>query len=327
MLQIKRILFPTDFSRCAEHAFAQATYLAEEFGAELHVLHAIVHHRQNPGDVVMDFPFTEDEVAEQLHLARGSQSDDKSWAHGVPIIQARVLDVSAAVAVLDYADKHDIDLIVMGTHGRRGMDRLFLGSVAEEVVRFATCPVYTVRENPAPLGGGGVSTVLVPVDFSNCARVTLQNAAELAVAYGASLTVLHVIEEAVLPHVYGIEPLTLSSADLEEKTTAALQELVEDTVGSRVPFEIVVAIGHPAPTIVDAAREHAADMVVISTHGRTGVPRLVMGSVAEKVVRMAPCPVFTVKTFGKSLVVEEKTAPIASAKTKIKPSPSTAARA
>ncbi len=126
----------------------------------------------------------------------------------------------------------------MGTHGRRGPARLFLGSVAEEVVRHAPCPVLTLREKKTPEAIEAVAKILVPVDFSPYSKEALSFAKELAALYGAGLQVLHTIEEPAYPYFYtpggSLSPVEQLEA-LREKAEEALDELLAETPGPRYP--------------------------------------------------------------------------------------------
>ena len=306
MLTIKRILFPTDFSTCAESAFAQAAFLAERYGAELHVLHVEVEPQHHPAAELLDELLIDEQSAPAPTQPLLAQRYARSATAAPFLVHAHLEALSAADAILDYATEHDVDLIVMGTHGRRGMRRFWLGSVAEEVVRRSTCPVFTVRPPMLDKGAAPLERILVPVDFSDYTRLAITYARHLAEAYGASLDLLHVVEEAVLPHVYGIEPVAVSVADIQDRTREALKNLVSG-LDLGLPAEAHVLIGHPALSIVQYAERTQPDLIVVATHGRTGFRRFLMGSVAEKVVRMAPAPVFTVKSFGRSLLPEEAT--------------------
>lgn len=215
-------------------------------------------------------------------------------------------DVAVAPALLNYADEHEIDLIVMGTHGRRGVRRLFIGSAAEEVVRRADCPVITVREQKEPDDIGHPTSLLVPVDFSTHSREALQYARVVADSYGSHLTLLHIVEETLHPAFYGpgLGSVYDAKPDIKDRAVEQLKKFYQKTQGPDVDAHFTARPGRAARAIVKYAEEEAHDLIVMATHGRTGFEHFTMGSVAEKVVRRAPCPVFTVKSFGKSLLAD-----------------------
>lgn len=299
MLQIKKILFPTDYSACAEQAFSQAAYLAERYDAELHVLHVT-----EPLMALQPLGFTEADIAKDLHLPVSDAMTEMQSAVKNTLINVEVPPVEGSVerAILAYAVQHRIDVIVMGTHGRRAVDRLLLGSVAGKVVRLAECPVITVGFEADSWDRRKQSNILVPVDFSDHASLALAYAAHLAVTYGVGLDVLHVIEESAFTAMYGFEPATVKPPELQEKVHQAMEQLVRRVCGDNVLYEIHAEMGHPAYTIVDFAERQGVGLIVIASHGLTGIKRLLLGSVAERVVHRAPCPVFTVKGFGKRLL-------------------------
>jgi nucleotide-binding universal stress UspA family protein len=217
------------------------------------------------------------------------------------MVHAQVEESSAPAAVLAYADEQDVDLIVMGTHGRRGLDRFFIGSVAEEVMRLATTPVLTVHSEGSR-GADHVERILVPVDFSEHSKLSVTYARELAATYGARIDLLHVVEDVTLPTVYGLDPYPLGAPEVLGRIENGLMTMIEEAPGADVPIEAHVRNGHPIRDIIAFAEERDTDLIVIATHGLSGVRRLLMGSVSERIVRAAPCPVFTVKSFGKQLV-------------------------
>ncbi len=148
-MQLKKILMPTDFSACANAALAHAVDLAEQFDAELHLLHVVVLHQDDPHSPGHSFPGLE-ELHQRMEEAASSEmkrSVDERRAAGLKIVEAQTRHIAAAPAILDYAAREDVDLIVLGTHGRRGLRRFLLGSVTEEVVRSASCPVLTYRQD------------------------------------------------------------------------------------------------------------------------------------------------------------------------------------
>lgn len=300
MLQIDTILFPTDFSACATHAFAHAARLAQHYDAALHVLNIAVPPEGNPDDLIhslKDLDLETVDLAAELYDLCGALEKE------VPIRYVREADVSAASGVQTYAEQHNIDLIVMGTHGRRGLDRVFIGSVAEEIVRTAPCPVFTIGLEALAAPEQTVRRILVPIDFSEYGGPALAYARELAAVYNARLDLLHVVEEPGLSSAYGTPVrFSLTPAEMQKNSRQALHAIGKQLLGETVPFDVHAVGGNPALDTVDFAARHHIDLIVMATHGRTGIRRMVIGSVAEKVVRMAPCPVFTVKSFGKSLL-------------------------
>lgn len=297
MLSIRRILWPTDFSTGAARAFPHAAALASWHDAELHVLN--VKEDGASADEDRSFPIPHDTL--QDLLAPEGDPPQHVDLGALTIAQEQREDESPPNAIVSYADDRDIDVIVAGTHGRRGLQRLLIGSVAEEVLRTASCPVLTVRGDEERAAGGSVRNILVPVDFSEASMEALRHAKELALTYGAQITLLHAVEEVVYPSAYGIEPTNMPGPQVIDRVEQNLAELARTELG----YEHVVVeanVGYAPSTILDYANGHDIDLVVIATHGRTGLERMLLGSVAERVVRRSPAPVFVVKSFGKSLL-------------------------
>ena len=306
MKQLKKILFPTDFSRCANQTFWRAIYLARKYQAELHLLHAIVLHADDSFDAAYHYPDIET-YHKKVEEIGNKEMDDivKSYhAEDIKIKKVNERGFAPAPVILEYARTKNIDLIVMGTQGRRGLEQLFLGSTAEEVVRLANCPVLTVREIKEPGPAEKLDNILVPIDFSFFAQQSLEYAKEIAAAYDAQLNLLHVIEQNIHPSFYltGNTSVFDLIPDIKQKSIEAMEQLIEETSGSKVTADFHVVEGHAAGEIIKFVESHNSDLITIATHGLTGIKHLLLGSVAEKVVRMATCPVFTVKPFGKSLI-------------------------
>jgi nucleotide-binding universal stress UspA family protein len=220
------------------------------------------------------------------------------------IKQAHRYGISTAPEILHYAKDNDVDLIVMGTHGRRGLGHLFLGSVAEEVVRMAHCSVLTIRERKEPLPVEAVERILVPVDFSEHSKRALAYAKELAAAYQTRLQLLHVVEEVIHPAFYRASGPSILALKPDLRTTVEheLRNFLKEIKGPEAAADFYVIEGRAAHAIVNFAESYHSDLVVISTHGLTGLVHMLHGSVTEKVVRTAPCPVLTVSALGKSLL-------------------------
>jgi nucleotide-binding universal stress UspA family protein len=147
-----------------------------------------------------------------------------------------------------------------------------------------------------------IHRILAPTDFSELSKQGLERALELAETFGANLTLLHVVEPPPYP-VEGIVPAHLGATlldDLEREANNELAHILRPPPGSKVAVTRRVVIGVPYRKIIEVAEEEKADLIVMTTHGRTGLSHLVMGSVAEKVVRTAPCPVLTIRPSGTS---------------------------
>ena len=306
MLQLQKILFPTDFSKCAEQALAHTVFLAEESRAEIHVLHVITIFQDQPSVVSNEIAETkemvkklEDVAEKQLNKILNSHSSDD-----VKITTEIKRGISAAPAILEYASDNNIDLIVMGTHGRRGLGHLLLGSAAEEVVRLAPYPVFTIRELKEPKSVMQVNNILVPVDFSNHSQKALSYASEIAQSYNAQLQVLHIIEETMHPafSVTGKSSIFDLVPGIKDDSRKRIEKMIKEFVSDKVKSKVFVQGSRAANDIIKFAKENSTDLIVIATHGLTGLEHMLLGSVTEKVVRMAHCPVFTVKAFGKSLI-------------------------
>jgi nucleotide-binding universal stress UspA family protein len=278
MLRISRVLFPTDHGEGAAVALSHAARVAGHHGARLDVLHVT-------GPASAGRP--------PIDLAQ--------LAGGVNVELVERQRDSALRGILDYAGESDADVIVMATHARRGLDRFLIGSVAEQIVRAAECPVLTVGPRAtAPAGG---SRILVPVDFSAHAERALRHAAGLAEAYEAAIDLVHAVHVPALPADYGVSPLGADRTPaFVEGSRRALESLRSRYLPGTLAGDVLVEVGHPADVILAAVEERAPDLVALATHGLTGLQRLAMGSIAEYVVRRAPCAVFTVKSFGKSLL-------------------------
>ncbi len=137
--------------------------------------------------------------------------------------------------------------------------------------------------------------ILVPIDFSDCATKALQYALPLAKQHGASLTLLYVVPPIYVPGEFGVVDTTAAELAMCEAGTRHLNQLADAVVGQAVSFDTAVRLGSPVLEILDVAKRQNVDAIVISTHGRTGLKHVLLGSVVERVVQRAPCPVLVVR--------------------------------
>lgn len=297
MLAIQRILFTTDFSDGAARAFPQAVYLADKHDADLHIVN-VAEPGSASGETLPVSP-------ETLQGWLGALGVPGVGLGDLTIVQKQIESGSPAERLVGYADDQDIDLVVMGTHGRRGVRRMLLGSVTEEVVRKAACPVFTVQAEAEQAPGQAVHRILVPVDFSEASEMALLHATEIAQTYGADVHLLHVVEEVLYPSAYGVDPPSMSSQNVVGRVENALGKMAREEIGYE-QVQVSATVGYAPLTILDYVEENEIDLVVIATHGRSGLDRVLLGSVAERVIRQSPVPVFVVKPDRKSLVSTEK---------------------
>lgn len=302
MLSINSILWSTDFSQGAERAFPHAAALAQRHDAELHILNVREGQAAVRTEMANQFPLSTGTLANYLDAADAPRQPVDLGE--LSLVQEQVGAQAPAEAIVRYLETTDIDLAVLGTSGRRGLQRLLLGSVAEEVVRQAPCPVLTVRSHDEQATAWNVENILVPVDFSEGADQAVRHARELARTYGAQITLLHAVEEVMYPSAYGMEMANIPGPDVLERVDASLDAMAQEQIGHE-PVAVESVIGHAPSVILDHLGEHDVDLTVIATHGRSGLERLLLGSVTERVVRRSDAPVFVVKPFGKSLLPQE----------------------
>lgn len=283
----------TDFSEPSHRATDVAARFAKQFHASLRVLHV---YDEAPFGVPVDYPVGR-ERAGTFDFAGAAKASlatvrRERLADVEPLELDAVAHPSAIVAITDYAEEHAADLLIVGTHGRTGLSHMLVGSVAENVMRHAHCPVLAVR--PTIEVAKFPRKMLVCTDFSEASEPALGVAAELAAAFDTEVTVLHVYNDA---------PPTLGAArrdytrlgEVDAELRVALDKLHQKHFTKSVATELLVST-NPAGAITNYAHRSGADLIVLSTHGRTGVARLLMGSVAEKVTRHAPCPVLAVRS-------------------------------
>lgn len=301
MLQLSKVLVPYDFSSFSKVALAHGLVMAQRHCAELHVIYVEVLH----GEIVSNST-TSSEKAEALRARIEEDNRDLGERLTGQVIHYAVgHDLAAGPAINTYALEYDIDLIVMGTHGRRGLKHMFLGSVAEEIVRIAPCPVMIVRAHDTSTGPyGEFRNILVPVDFSAQSTEALAHAMEIATLSHAEIELLHVIPVPAYPTLNDAAFISIYThkPDMETKAIAHLHayyKKLTDAFPGKVKY--TVTHGTAADEISQHLVENGHDLMVIGTHGQTGLNRFLLGSVTAKVIRRAPIPVFIVKSFGKSL--------------------------
>ncbi|WP_340101605.1 universal stress protein [Salinibaculum salinum] len=290
-MSIDSILIPTDGSAPADTATQHALSLASQFGATVHAL-AVVDLQQAAGPFNaggLDATFV-DRLKEQAdedvkHIANKWAQPDR--------FQGTVEEGMPSETILEYVQDNDIDLVAMGTHGRTGVRRFVLGSVTEHVL----------RESPVPVLATGASeeeptlpyrNVLVPTDGSDCATAAVDHALAIARVCDATLHALNVVDESIIVgSPGGVLPANYLES-LEQMGEEATGALAERATEQGVDVETVVEKGRPADGIRAYAGDHDIDLVVMGTHGRSGMERFLLGSTTEQLIRTGTCPVLAV---------------------------------
>jgi len=283
----ERILFPTDGSAGASEALEHVLDVAEAHDATLHILnvadttHDSVTRLQ--GEVV--------DVLEREGQRTVDAAAERAADRRVSVV-TKVLQGGVPETIDAYVAKHDIDLVAMSTQGRIGLSRFLLGSTTDRVVRQTTVPVLTLRPSDDPVSYP-YRTVLFATDGSASARAAFDESVAVAEESGATLHVLSVVDVSSLgPDIYSepqIDALEERAREVVADAATAAEKRSLESVAEAVEFG--PSVSREIRSYVD---EHDVDLVVMGTHGRTGVERYLLGSVAEKTIRSSSVPVLTV---------------------------------
>lgn len=283
-ISLNNILFTTDFSQVSTAALAYATALAGWYGAKVFVAHAVAPepYLSMPLEPIpMEFDlFWKNAQKKLAEFVSASSFGDV--AHEEILRRGELWDV-----VSDIVQKNEIDLLVMGTHGRHGLKKLVLGSEAEKIYRQATCPVLTIGPHIAETSRTSwrLKQILFPTDFSETSLRALPYVLSLAEENEATLIFLHTIPLVPWQH----------KESLEESTRKRLEALMPPEPWCRPEF--VVGFDFPAEGILRLARQREADLIVmgVAKPAAAAWKAHMPGSVAAEVVGAAPCPVLTVR--------------------------------
>lgn len=297
MVEVREILCPTDFSDASRHALEHAIVVAKWYGSRLTGLH-VAHVPLFPQPPILGVGFAELTPAESNPRFR--EDELRAWlapAQRVGLeIEACVDEGNPALTILEYARARQTDLIVMGTHGLGGFERLMLGSVTEKVLRRATCAVMTVPAAMETTTAAPYERLLCPVDFSESSLAALRLAVSLAEEADARLTILHVFDWPADDELL-IERLDAPAFRRVVETPARdrLEAMVTDDMRVWCKPSTKVAYGKPYRGILETAAADNADLIVMGVRGRNPLDLTLFGSTTNQVVRRASCPVLTLK--------------------------------
>ena len=286
-LELKNVLFATDFSPAAVAAFPYAVALAEEFGAKLYAIHA-----KTPENYAL--PATEVWPIANAQLERDTADLKRTLQQIHPTLETEVIIAEGGVTsvVEAIAKEKKADLIVLGTSGRRGIGKFILGSVAEDILRHAACPVLTVGPHVAFSAPGEKKfrKILYATDFSEATPLAVAYAIGLAHEHAAHLTLLHVIE-----HLHAGELVT--PHELEAAAMNRLNLYVEHEPGLAFQPKVMVVHGVPAKKILEVAEREKAELIVLGVRKNSQTLRAthLPAAIAHQVISQAACPVLTIR--------------------------------
>ena len=288
MIQLSRILVATDFSPASSRALDYAISLARRYDSHIFLTHVIsldAYPLAAPEVTVGIVNSQRREAERRIHemLSSGRLND---VPHDIRIEEGGLWQ-----AIQNVIDKQQIDLAVVGTHGMGAVQKLVIGSGAEQIFRQSSCPVLTVGPSVEGAASPNVAFkhILFPTDFRPSCKREASYAFSLAQEHEATVTLLH-----VLRHLddYSDDGLTLQREVIKQQ----LQELVPGGVAARCQTQFRTAVGDPANEILRFAHETSADLIVMGAKARTGLAGHVPGTKVFKIVCEAHCPVLTVKS-------------------------------
>ena len=288
---IRKIIVPTDFSDLSDVAARSAAWLAMPDGASIHLLHVIrlpVLHTTYDENIP-------ESVWEKLRQATHQQMDRISRALrdvGVTDVQQIVSEHrQPAEAVAHWARRLEADLVVLATHGRTGLEHALLGSVTERTVRSSPVPVLSVKDRV--LGEKPFRRILVATDFSPQAKRATALACSFAKRFGAHVDLVHVLDES--PDYVGFLSAEVIAFETRARAMAGdhLSAAGKQIEAENLSVETHLLKGVAGNVISSEADRLESDLIVMGTHGFSGFAHLALGSVAERTLRLAPCPVLT----------------------------------
>ena len=290
MPKIESILCPVDFSQFSADAYEYAQSLAVHYHAKL--LLQNVRYSPRPSEGWSD---AAEEVRQKYRADVEQQLKEFARYHLRTAIEPEcfVQDGPVTDLILSLAETRAVSLIVMGTHGLRGVDRLMVGSVTERVLRRAHCPVLAVRKpahqvitsvhDPEPVH---LKKILVCSDFSDHARRASKYALSMAKEYGAELTLLHVLED--------VREATDDLQKATENATKQLEQSLTQEDHEACNVKVMVRVGKPYAQIIEFALEAQSDMVIMGVRGRGALDTALFGSTTYRVIQLGPCPVLAI---------------------------------
>jgi nucleotide-binding universal stress UspA family protein len=300
--RLANILIPTDFSSESLKALRYGIVFARQFHAALWILHVLEPPPIAGGFEIVPIALDDSEVSKNLErsLAEWTVKNVPSEIKATTLLRHG----AAFEQVVATAKARDIDLIIASTHGHTGFQRVLFGSTAERIVQRAPCPMLIVRErehefvDAAKPGEEAITRlrrILVPIDFSDSSRKALRYAMAFTTQFKAEIHCLHSLE---IPYGTGEAAIVLETEAFRKEMHEQAQKqmaLFLQEEGASMPEQCTVKPGAPYREILQTIDDREIDLVIMGTHGRSGVRHFFLGSTTERVVRHAHCPVLVVR--------------------------------
>jgi len=308
-LRLHRVLCATDLSHLSTHALSHATAIARTLGARLTVVYV------SPSDVPMGSEFAYLAPAslqpeERAELEAQLREFVEPAVHAGVLVERQVLEGDPSREVIELAKELPADLLVLGLHPDSRLKHFLLGSMTEELLRHAPCPVLTVRHGVGPAcdSHAPFRRILCATDLHGTGSEPIAYARSLAEAFASELLLLHVLER--VPEFEPGSALQFSAAEIQafrqglaEDARERLHALVPEAARERLAVRDLVKAGRAHELILRMAREEGAELLVLGARGRGALERMLFGSTSRRVVREAPCPVLVVR--GAPLAAEQ----------------------
>ncbi|UCG11298.1 MAG: universal stress protein [Deltaproteobacteria bacterium] len=282
MKLLEKILLATDFSQASNDALQMAVFVAKAFRSRIIPIHVIPK--------IQDSPLAMEMVKETV-TKRFEEINTTINKEGVDVAEPIVVSGTPFDQIMQHAGINDVNVIMVGSGEKERQGKFILGITAERLIRRSNKPVWVVKRGTHP----GIKKILCPVDFSETSARALTNAIHLARNLQAELSVMTVIQD-----IWRVYPTVGKAAAKKQgvwvkRNESEFQRFLQKSDFHDVNWNKVIREGNPPQEILSIARQMQADLLIMGSVGRTGLARILVGSVAEKVIRETPCSVITVK--------------------------------
>ena len=291
-MTFKNILVPVDFSETSDRAVDYSLFLGEKYGAKITLFHAVVVLQDDIDEKehleAYEAIIVRKEEKRRHYLESHAQ---KGPRFGVRIDSVLMRGMNPGETILNFIDEKKFDVIVMGTHGLTEIMKLWLGSVAEKVVRYSPIPVITIHKDYQRKPS--IKKVLFPVDFSEFSKKAFRTGMHLVRKFDAKPILMFAVEEQQHPFYYlrTSEPILKTNPELKKRLLTNLKTFA----GSQKEMASYhLAEGKSHREIEAYAEKSKVDLIVMASHGMSGWEHFLIGSTTERVVSIAPCPVLTI---------------------------------